>query len=404
MTHLDKAGLGRAVTASSVRKADKRKTVKPTTNPSSRRWFLKSAAATAAVAATGPWIVRDAHSSSGDLRLMMGPGQLPRAVVQGFEKETGIKVRHFPYGGDGQLLNKILSVHGHGVDLISPAVSQAPQWRDTDVLQPFDMNRVAADRIENHLLAKSLDNWTWDKGTYHLPYLWGTEALAWRTEYWDGKDGPDLSYGDLWHPHLAGKVMGRPHSMMLGIGLYLDDQGILPSNRMLDAYKDEESMHRIWSRVLEFALQHRVWIRMFWDDAEAQKRGFLRNGVVAGQTWDGPTRKLKNEGEAVKFRIPREGGLARLDGLSVPAGAQNLEQVYAFIDYVYRPETGGLIASETGCDPVQIGAEDHMTEQARQDYQEIYGHLEPDDLWWWPSEPEWYAAARASYEDRFIAG
>ena len=126
--------------------------------------------------------------------------------------------------------------------------------------------------------------------------------------------------------------------------------------------------------------------------------------MIAGQTWDGPTRKLKSEGQAVKFRIPREGGLAWLDGLSIPAGAQNLEQVYAFLDYIYRPETGGLIASETGCDPVQIGAEDHMTEQARQDYREIYGDLKSCDLWWWPPEPAWYAAARAGYEDRFIAG
>ena len=32
---------------------------------------------------------------------------------------------------------------------------------------------------------------------------------------------------------MKGKIQGRPHSMMLTIGLYLDRTGKLPSNRMV---------------------------------------------------------------------------------------------------------------------------------------------------------------------------
>src|SRR3546814_6561281 len=78
--------------------------------------------------------------------------------------------------------------------------------------------------------------------------------LAWRTDKWS-RDYADLSYGDLWLPELKGKVMGRAHSMMAGIGLYLDHAGKVPSNRMLDAYKDEENMRRIWEEITKFAVR-----------------------------------------------------------------------------------------------------------------------------------------------------
>src|SRR3546814_13860067 len=89
---------------------------------------------------------------------------------------------------------------------------------------------------------------------------------------------------------MKGKVMGRPHSMMAGIGLYLDASGQIPSNRMLDAYKDEENMRRIWEGITKFAIEHKPWIKQFWNDADGQLNGFMQNDVVLGQTWAGTPR------------------------------------------------------------------------------------------------------------------
>src|SRR3546814_573133 len=119
------------------------------------------------------------------------------------------------------------------------------------------------------------------------------------------------SYGDLWTPEMKGKVMGRPHSMMAGIGLYLDASGQIPSNRMLDAYKDEENMRRIWEGITKFAIEHKPWIKQFWNDADGQINGFMQNDVVLGQTWDGPPLRLKKEGKPVTFMAPQEGAFDR---------------------------------------------------------------------------------------------
>ena len=375
---------------------------KPLIKQRTRRGALKLALGAVSAAAMGPWIIRDARSSSGDLNVMMWSDYFPKNFISGFEKETGIKLRHISYGSNEELLNKAKAVKGGGFDLIGPTVARAGQWKPLEILQPFDMKRVPTERINKNMLSRSLEHWSWDNKLYHLPYFWGTEALAWRTDGWE-QTYEKLSYGDLWLPELQGKVMGRPHSMMLGIGLYLDRIGKISSNRMLDAYKDEEKMRRIWGEITKFAIANKPSIKLFWDDSETQKRGLLKNGVILGQTWDGPAIALKNAGHAINYMAPQEGALAWMDGLSIPKGAQNFDQIYAFLDYIYRPIVGGNLASETGYNSVTMGAEKHLTAMAYKNYQDAYPGDALENLWWWPPELPWYAAARNEFRDRFVA-
>ncbi len=375
---------------------------KKTIGSQPRRRALKLALGAASAAAMGPWIVRDARSSSGEIRIMMWSDYFPDSFIKGFEKETGIVIHHIPYGSNEELLNKAKAVKGHGFDLVAPTALRALQWQPLDILIPFDMNRVPTEKIHKNMLDRSVEHWTWGKGNHHLPFFWGTEALAWRTTGWE-QTYANLSYGDLWLPELKGKVMGRPHSMMLGIGLYLDRIAKLPSNRMLDTYKDEDTMRRIWKEIRDFAVKNKPSVKLFWNDAEAQQRGLTQNGVILGQTWDGPAIALKNAGEAINYMAPQEGALAWLDGLSIPKGAKNFEQIYAFLDYIYRSEVGGKLASETGYNSVAVGADKYLTPIAQKNYMEAYPQGALENLWWWPPEAPWYAAARDEYRDMFIA-
>lgn len=367
-----------------------------------RRTLLKALGASAAVASVGPWPVKEALSSSGSLNLLLWSDYIPEAFQHGFEKKTGIRVRHVGYGSNEELLQKLQSTRGRGFDLVGPTLLRAPQWRPLEILKPFDMARVPSERIEPRMLRLSYRDWHWDAGLHHLPFLWGTEGISWRSDKWSSSYG-ELSYGDLWRPEFKGRVMGRPHSMMLGIGLYLDAIGTVPSNRMLDAYKDEDSMRRIWSRIAEFAIARRDWIRLFWNDSETQKNGFTQNGVLIGQTWDGPVNALRTAGEPVRYMAPKEGALGWLDGLSMPIGAENIDQIYAFLDYFYDAEVNGRHASTTGYYPVAKGSRAHMSAVHKQQFEESYPDGALDNLWWWPSEPIWYAQLRGEFRDRFIA-
>lgn len=365
-----------------------------------RRQLLRLAAAGAVVGA-GPWLVRDAFSSSGEIALLMRSDYLPKSFVIRFEKRTGIKVTHTPYGSDAELVSKVTATKGRGFDLISPPSLSALRWKPLNLLQPFDMKRVSVSRIEPRMLKSSTDHWTWNGGVYHLPYLWGTEGLAWRTDKWKRAYG-DLSYGDLWLPEMKGSVMGRPSSMMVGIGLYLDATGALPSNRMLDTYKNEAAMRSIWGEITKFAVAHKPWIRQFWKDADSQVSGFLQNSVILGQTWAGPVLRLKTQGKPVTYMAPKEGALSWVDGLAMPVGALNIAQVYEFLKYVYLPGAGGLLASRTGYNAVGKGASRYLTAAAKKNFKEAYPDGAIDNLWWWPPAPAWHLAARSEFRDKFV--
>lgn len=358
----------------------------------------------ALAAAAGPVFARTAFAAtSGELRFLMWSDYLPSAFMDGFVKETGIRVRHVSYGVSEELMHRLRATKGRGFDIVSPSMRLAGQWRDTRLLIPFDEKRTPVDRIQKNFLEAADGAWMWSGGLHYLPYLWGTEAVAWRTDFFDPA-AAGLSYGALWAPLTKGRVMGRPHSMLLALGLYLDATGEVPSNRMADAYKDEDTMRRVWSKITEYALAHRDWIKLFWNDAPTQVNGFVKNDIVIGQTWDGPILRLQKSGHPVAYRAPEEGALAWMGGLSIPLDARNFDQIYAFLDYTHRPENAALLSKETGYNPVTVGARDALDEETRKRFESAYPGAALKNLWWWRPEPMWYAQLRQGFTDAFVAG
>ena len=366
----------------------------------SRRRLLKAAGALSVLAA---WPQGARAEEEKRLNFYNWDTYTGETTLQTFTDKTGITVNFTGYGSNEDLLAKMQATKGRGFDLVSPTVDRVGQWKPLELLQPFDMNRVPTDKIIAGLLKGSTDLWTWGDGNHHLPWTWGTEMLAWRTDKWT-RDYADLSYGDLWLPELKGKVMGRPHSMMAGIGLYLDHSGKLPSNRLLDAYKDEASMRKVWEGITAFAIEHKPHIKQFWNDADAQINGFMQNDVVLGQCWDGPPTRLKKEGQPVTLAAPVEGAFTWLDGVAMPVGAENIDQAYEFLNYMFEPEVGGKWANATGYNVVSIGADDYLDEAAKKLFQETYPQDTLDNrLWWWPPAEAWYPEIRNEYVDKFVA-
>ena len=208
----------------------------------SRRTFLKSAGAAGSLAAMGPWVVADAQSSSGALNILNWATSCRIPVLPNFEKAPGIKVNPTPFSQNEEQINKLQATGGEGFDLChadarSRAAVQGPRRaravRRQQARQQQEPDPVACSKARHR-------DWTWDGSCYHVPHCWGSEAISWRNDQ-TTLEYKTLSYGTLWNEEYKGKVQGRPHSLLLGIGLWLDRTGKLPSNRMPDAFKDEET-------------------------------------------------------------------------------------------------------------------------------------------------------------------
>jgi spermidine/putrescine transport system substrate-binding protein len=368
-----------------------------------RRTMLKSAAAAGAIAAVGPMYVRDAFSSSGEVNLLMWSDEFPDPVIPNFEKATGIKVNQTPFSQNEEQINKLQATGGEGFDICQPTCNRAPQYKDLQVLAPWDTNKLKnMSALVPSMIGNSKGLWTWDEGLFHLPHCWGSEALSFRTDLYKG-DLSKLSFGSLWQDDVKGHTQGRGHSFLLGIGLWWDYSGKMPSNRMVDGYKDEENFKKLWDPILAFAIEHKAWVKQFWDSADNTKSGLMENDVWLGQTWDGPPLSLKKEGKPVSYQAPVEGAIVWLDGLSLMKAAKNTEQAYEFVNYLHTPEVSAQISDGSNYNPVVTGADALTSEAFKKNFQEAYPGDALDHVWPWPAEPGWYAEIRSQYVDQFTA-
>src|SRR5689334_1609051 len=88
-----------------------------------RRRLLKATVAGGAVAAIGPWVVRDAFSSSGELTWFTWDDYEPKPFVDQFTKDTGIKLKLEIFTGNEDALNKMRASRGQGYDLVTPGLA-----------------------------------------------------------------------------------------------------------------------------------------------------------------------------------------------------------------------------------------------------------------------------------------
>lgn len=364
-----------------------------------RRSVLKGAAATGAAAAIGPWYIPNAFAAPVVNVLMWGE-YLPDSVVADFKAKTGITVNHTKIGDNGEIISKMKAGGGAGYDLASPTNMRALQWADLGVLAPFDMNRINTSAVNPGMLAVGERDWNFGgNGSHWVPQLWGTESISWRTDKWQPDGLP--SFGDIWEPNpgIDGAfMMGRTYSMMTGCGIWMHHQGKMD---FWASYNDEDTMRKNWETITDYCISKKGNLVKFWSGADPQKQGFTSDGVVVGQTWDGPIAAMMKAGEPVAYQTTDEGALAWIDGITLSAKAENIDEAYELINYSFTPEVGGQTVNEIGYNSAVNGASDHYSAETKALAKAIYPGDTSTKLNPWPPEPPWYADARAEYANKF---
>lgn len=370
-----------------------------------RRTLLRSAAAVGAVAATGPFIGGRAFGqSSGQLDLFTWGDYVTQEMVDKFQNDTGIRLNLSTYGTNAEVLNRMRAAGGEGFDIIMPSITEVEGYLEYDLLRPMDENEIDDDAIIPSMWESSRGlGGERDGQRFAVPFNWGTEGITLDTEAVEPTYG-EISYGSLWNPDYAGRVTLRSHSGMIGMGLMLDYTGEVPSNRMRDTYVDEDKMRAVYDRILEHAVAQADKINMFWNNAQETEAAFLQNGCVIGQTWDGPGMRLRSSSNGrYTYLAPKEGALTWMDSMAMPQGARNIEQAYAWINWIYRPENAALHVIATGYNSTVAGTDAHAGEEYAANFAAAYPGDALDNLWWYPSVPVWFSALQSEYRERFIA-
>lgn len=377
-----------------------RKTSTHTALPLSRRTFLRG---TAATALSMPFVLRagDALSSSGNLRIAAWAGYVSPEMLAAFEKATGIKATYTAYGTNDEILNLMKVNQGQGFDVIWPALDRVPNYVEASLIAPIDESKVEWDRcIDSALKSSEKLGAVVDGKRYQVPTDWGTEAIAFNTEKSPLVYG-EASYSDLWKSEMVGKATVRGHSALVGLGLWLEAEGKLP-RPLLKSFASEEAMRANYDVILKEAIARKGNIAQFWANQNEAQGAFLTNGCIIGQTWDSTAAGLKEQGQPVSYISPKEGALAWMEGVSLPVGAENIDQAYAFMNWMLTPEAGAMYASHAKVNTTAKGAEALLPEADKAFFAAAYPKDALDKLWWWPIQESWFVELRSEYQDQFL--
>ncbi len=366
----------------------------------SRRTVLKGAAA--AVAAPAVLRAHDALASSGAVNVFAWQDYIQPNIAEKFEADTGITLNLTTFGSNDEAESTLRANGGKGFDVIMPSITNRPGYDDADApngtwLGAIDESKANLDAVIPSFLRDSIAlGATIGGDRYLIPFDWGTEGITLNRGALDISD-EDLSFGDLWRPEAAGAAAFRQKSAIMGTGLYLDATGDVPSNRMLDVYKSEEDARRVWGAVTEYIIEHKANFGAFWNNATEATGAFKDAGCVIGQTWDTTGLLLNREDANYVYRAPKEGIITWMDSIGLTSGAENVEQAYAFINFMLTPEVGGMFANNTGYNSAVAGAADYASDEFKQQFNEVYRPDVLSNMWWWQADTAFFAPVRDEF-------
>jgi spermidine/putrescine transport system substrate-binding protein len=368
----------------------------------SRRTVLKGTASVG-VAIAAPAIIKGALASSGELKFMGWAGypELEKSVFPAFEKATGIKVKLTEEPGqDDMLAQAKLAVENGAFDVAEPTVERTRAWVTNGLVQPWDMSKISLDAYIPGIADGSAGAAaTVDGKRYHVPSVWGTEALVYSI-----KEKPETygtaSLGDLWDDSMVAKVTVRAHSSLAAMGRWLDSQGKLPKP-WLDGYKDEATMKQLWDIALAECVKHKKNIVQFWTGENEAQAAFRSNGATLGLCWDSTGGNMAKEGFG--YIAPKEGAFAWNQGFVLLKGAKNVDQAHEFAKWVGTAEGSALWATAFGANPVGKGGIDKTSDEVKKFYAASFPGDALSKLWWWPVQEAWFLKLRGEYSDKWKA-
>lgn len=362
----------------------------------SRRSALQMTAA--AVAAPAILKSSDALASSGAVKVFAWQDYIQPNIAEAFEAETGITLDLTTYGSNDEAESTVRASGGKGFDVVFPSITNATNYVD-DNGDSFFMEVPAAVNTDNVITSFMRDSAS--LGGVHkgkqilLPFDWGTEGVTYNSS--EMRVDGQVSYGDLWVDAAKGKAAFRQKSVIMGTGLYLDATGDVPSNRMLDVYKSEDDARRVWGEVTKWILERKENFGAFWNNATEATAAFKDAGSIIGQTWDTTGLLLNRENGDYLYRAPKEGIITWLDSFGILKGAENTEQAVAFMNFMLKPETGGMFANNTGYNSAVQGAADHASDEFKAQFNEVYTPDVLGNMWWWQADTPFFAPVRNEF-------
>ena len=296
------------------------------------------AAAAAVVLALGPALAQDKV-----VKIYNWSDYIDPQVLSDFTAKTGIKVVYDVYDSNDVLETKLLAGNT-GYDLVVPSGYFLARQIQAGIFQEIDRSKIPNwQNLDPELMAQAAK---YDPDNAHaLIYMWGTTGLAYNVDKVKERlpEAPLDSWKLLFDPAVAGKLKD------CGIMVLDAADDVLPSALTFIGENPDSKDPKVLEKGAEVVQKVRPSIRKFHS---SENINALANGDIclslmfSGDAGIAATRaeEAKN-GVDIEYVIPQEGAQLWFDMMAIPTDAQNVENAYAFINYLLEPEVMAKISN-----------------------------------------------------------
>jgi putrescine transport system substrate-binding protein len=282
-----------------------------------------------------PW-VRPSWAQGGQVNVYNWADYIGETTLEDFENETGIRVVYDMYSSAEEMQAKMLAgMTGYDVTLM--AGQSMPQFIQAGVFQPLDKSRLVGLENLNPDLLEILGGW--DPGVqYSVPYMWGSVGITFNVDMVRERI-PDADFTDIgliFNPENAAKladcgisILDSPTDIMPMVARWLGLDGNMQN---VDDYQ----------KIVDAFAAIRPYIRTF--DNVNYLNALPNRELCVANNWSGDygtaTARAEEAGVEINlaYEVPSTGAPLWFDVWTIPADAGNVDNAYAFINYMLRPE------------------------------------------------------------------
>jgi spermidine/putrescine transport system substrate-binding protein len=253
-------------------------------------------------------------------------------TIDMFTKQTGIKVKYSEVIEEvdtyfGKIQPELASGQGTGYDLM--VITNGRYLDDLislDYLVPLDQNAMATFYANASQLAL---NPSYDRGNvYTMPWQSGITGIGYNPK----KLGKKItSWQDLQDPALKGKI-----------GMFGDTEDMPGCALLAVGVNPETSKEADWHKAAAWLKKQQPLVRKYYEQDYIDP--LSKGDIYATMAWSGDIFQANASGATLEFVVPNEGALIWSDNMCIPQHAAHPRDAMTYMDWVYQPKIGALIA------------------------------------------------------------
>lgn len=254
-----------------------------------------------------------------ELVLFTWEGMFPQEILDGFEKETGIKVVYSNFDTDETMLEKLSQAKGGDYDVVIADDYIIEKAVEQELVKKLDKEKIKNfDNINPLYQGQFYD----ENNEYTVPYGSGIPLIVYDPSQVDIEI---KGYSDLWDPSLEDSIaLVANYRVICGITQMAMGESMNE--------EDPEVIAKTGERLKELAPN----VRMIQDD---NTQNALLNGEASvGFLYTSQVTAALAENPDLKVVYPEEGLGFGIMNMFIPRNAPSEEAAYKFIDYILEPE------------------------------------------------------------------